>query len=188
MTVPGAPRIAPVSEPNDEQRELLVKSTVATSTRPPNLFATLVAHPRLMGRVNALGGMFMVHGTISARDRELMILRAATLIECDYELQQHRRLAAAAGLTEDEMRAVGSRLVTVTGRDRALIELVDEVVVRHDVTDPTWERVRTVTEWTDAQLLEVLVMIGFYAMLGGVLNACGIPLDEIGDAAGEEER
>lgn len=181
-------RIAPVSEPNDEQRELLAKSTVATSTRPPNLFATLVAHPRLMGRVNALGGMFMVHGTISARDRELMILRAAALADCDYELHQHRRLAVRAGLTEDEVRAVCVGPLTVTGRDRALVDLVDEVVVRHDVTDPTWERVRAATEWTDAQLLEVLVMIGFYTMLGGVLNVCGTPLDEIGDAAGDGER
>ena len=73
--------------------------------RPLNVFKTLAHRPRLLRRVNALGGYFMAHGAIPVRERESVILRVAARAGSDYEIGQHRWIAAKAGLSAAEIDA-----------------------------------------------------------------------------------
>jgi 4-carboxymuconolactone decarboxylase len=174
-------RIPMVTEPDEEQAALLAKSTVATSTEPPNLFKTLVNHPTLMQRVNALGGVFMAKNRLDARTRELAILRVACRTDCAYEHAQHVLLGQRAGLSEQEIARVtqGDTLADWPEGDRLLLVAVDELLDARDLSQETFDAVTAHQDWDTAQTLEFTALVGFYAMLAGVINAAGVELDRL---------
>jgi alkylhydroperoxidase family enzyme len=173
-----APRIPPVEQPDDEQQELLAKTLMGPDGRPLNVFKTLAHRPRLLRRVNALGGYFMAHGAIPMRERELVILRVAARAGSDYEIGQHRWIAAKAGLTATEIDAAvdPAREQPFTGDELALLALADELAATDTISDALWERLGH--RWSDDERLELLVLAGFYRLLAGVLNGAGVELDD----------
>lgn len=180
----AACRIAPVAEPTDEQRALLETAVPAPGQAPPNVMATLVRHPTLMRRINALAGAFLVHGTLPARDRELVILRVAWRCDSLYEYGQHVVPGRRAGLTDDELRAVCAE--GSAGGD--LVRFADTVLAGQAITDELWSALRGC--YTDEQLLELIALVGFYRMMAGIIDAAGVELDPglPGDWSAAEER
>ena len=170
-------RIAPVSEPTEEQQELLSKTLLGPDGRALNVFATLAHHPHLLRRVNALGGLFMAHGSLPPRERELLILRTAYRIGSDYEWAQHVVIGRRAGLTDDEIARVARPADdgAWTDGERALLAAADELYEGDDVGTETWAALER--DWSTEQLLELVVMVGFYRMLGGYLRAARVQLE-----------
>ncbi|MGE2717846.1 carboxymuconolactone decarboxylase family protein [Mycolicibacterium litorale] len=172
------PRIEPVRDPNEEQRESLSRTMYAPDSTPVNVFATLAHQPQLMRRVNALGGYFMAHGSIPLRERELVILRVAGTCEGTYEEGQHRWIAAErAAMSAGEIEAAidPAKPHTWSADDAALLGFVDEVLATGTVTDTTWA---SLDSWGDIKRTELLVLIGFYRMLAVVTNALDVELDQ----------
>jgi 4-carboxymuconolactone decarboxylase len=174
------PRI-PLPDPLDEaQLAELAKAPHTPSGAPLNLFATLAHDPRLLRRVNALGGYFPTRGHLDGRTRELAILRTAGTFGCDYELLHHRALGERLGLTADEVAALvagdgGAEVHPWSATDRALLDCIDELLARHTVSEARWVALDGILD--DLQRLELLMIVGFYAMLAGMLNAVGVELD-----------
>ncbi len=172
----AAPRIAPVAEPTDEQRALLAKAVPVPGHAPPNVMATLVRHPTLMRRINALGGAFLAHGTLPVRERELVILRVAWRADSLYEYSQHVVLGRAAGLTKDEVRGVCAGTGQAgPGADGDLIRFADAVLAREAIPDQLWSALRV--RYTDEQMLELTALVGFYLMMAGIIDAARVDLD-----------
>jgi 4-carboxymuconolactone decarboxylase len=170
------PRIPPVVDPTPDQAVLLEKTLFPGVKAPLNVFATLAHHPHLLKRVNALGGLFMAHPTIPARDRELMILRVAVRCQCSYELAQHLVIGGACGLTEDELERI--RLLDDRGwgeEDALLLSVVDALIDDDDIGDPQWALLAR--RFGDAQLLEVIFLVGFYRMIAGYLRSVRVAID-----------
>ena len=75
-----------------------------------------------------------------SRTPRLVILRVGHLRNCEYELQQHRRLATQPGHRRrrpgQDLR--GTRRRGATERQRALITATDEFVVTRSVSPETW--------------------------------------------------
>lgn len=172
-----APRIAPVTEPDDEQRELLSKTLLGPDGTFLNVFATLAHLPHLLRRVNALGGYFFVKGGIEVREREIVILRTASYIGSEYEIGQHRWIGAKAGLTPEEIEASLDPKADHdwSEDDAALLHFCDELLATDTVSDATWDRLAG--RYGDTQRAELLVLVGYYRMLGGVLNGLRVELD-----------
>src|SRR5215813_10048108 len=99
------PRIAPLTDPTPEVKELLDKTRIRQGP-VLNVFATMAHHPRLLKRFNVLGGLFLGRGLLPARERELVILRTGWRTRCEYEFGQHTLLGRQAGLTDEEIRRV----------------------------------------------------------------------------------
>jgi alkylhydroperoxidase family enzyme len=57
-----------------------------------------------------------------------------------------------------------------------LIALADELHEDDCVADATWTDLAT--RWDDAQLVELLVVAGFYRLVSGFLNSTGVQLDD----------
>lgn len=172
------PRI-PLPDPlDDEQRAELAKSPRTPTGDSLNLFVTLAHDPRLLRRVNALGGHFSTGGRLDGRTRELAILRTAGTLGCDYELLHHRSLGERLGLTAAEVTAIvdGAGGYPWSPGDRALLRVVDELVARRTVGEERWAALDGVLD-DDVARLELLMIVGFYAMLAGMLNAVGVELD-----------
>ena len=150
------PRIPPVTEPSPEVAEALAK-TLSKDGRPLNIFATLAQHPRLLKRFNVLGGMFLAHGRLPARERELVVLRVAWRCQCVYEWGQHVVIGRKAGITDEELAAL-TRPVSEGGwspADATLLTFTDELLDRVDVSDEVWQA--AAERLSDDQLIELVV-------------------------------
>ena len=166
------PRIAPLGdgELDDAQREL-----VAASGSPQlNIFRTLARHPGLFRRWLPFGGKLLGGGKLSGRDRELVILRTAFVCRARYEWAQHVSIARAAGLADEEIRAVarGADDPVWGEHDGALLRAVDELHDEHCISEATWNALEH--QYTTEQLIEVPMLSGHYAMLAGALNSLGV--------------
>jgi 4-carboxymuconolactone decarboxylase len=171
------PRIAPVASFDGELAEMAAKAPQRPDGRPLNVFATLAHRPLLMARVNALGGYFATRGVLDFRTRELVILRTAGTARSAYELYHHRAAGARAGLSAAEIAAAedASRPHEWSAAERALLDLVDELLSTRTVSDGRWQALTAA--YDDHQCLEVLMLAGFYAMLAGMLNGLGVEPD-----------
>jgi alkylhydroperoxidase family enzyme len=171
----SGPRILPVSDPTDEQRELLTTAG-PTRAKPGNIFATIVHHPDLFKRFSRFGGYLLVKGKLPARDREVVILRVGWRSGSVYEFGQHTLIGGAAGLTDAEIAALASEEGEWEPGDAALVAMADDLCATNTVSDATWAALAD--RWNEAELIELLMVAGFYRLVSGFLNATGVELDE----------
>lgn len=169
------PRVTPVDDPEPEVAELLAKTMGDDRGVPLAIFRTMARHPRLMKRFNVLGGFFLTRGELPAREREIAVLRTAWRSGCVYEWAQHVLIGGRSGLTDEEIARIAGESNGWSPRDRALIQATDEVLDSVDVSDETWAALGT--DWTDEQRVELVMLVGFYRMTAGFLNATGVVKD-----------
>ena len=171
---PTAPRISAVTEPTDRQRELM-KSGLADE--PLNIFRTLAHNTRVLRRFNDFGGTLLFRGTVPARERELVILRVGWICQSVYEFGQHTVIGREAGLSNLEIakvcQPIGCHGWSPT--DVALLKMSDDLCNDNCVSDATWALLKPT--WSEEQLVELLVVAGFYRMVSGFLNSAGVQLD-----------
>jgi alkylhydroperoxidase family enzyme len=117
-------------------------------------------------------------GLIGERARELVVMRMAWRTGSEYEFAQHAMFARAAGFSEDEIRAVTREAdgVPWSDDDRILLRFVDELYELDDVTDETWEALRG--HYGSAELVELLVLAGYYRMVAAFLRAMRVQLED----------
>lgn len=169
-----APRIVPVDDPGPEVSELLAKTLGDDRGVPLAIFRTMARHPRMLKRFNVLGGFFLTRGDLPARDRELAVLRTAWRSGSEYEWAQHVLIGARAGLSEDEISRVARPGLPGhwPARDAALLRAADEIADKADICDATWAELSTL--YSETQLMELVMLVGFYRMTAGFLNATGV--------------
>ena len=161
--LPARPRIEPLPPRGDPVADL-------------NIFRTLARNEKLAKGFLHLGGHLLGGGVLPAREREIVILRTGSRAGCEYEFGQHTRLAREAGLDDGEIAQLTVADSTGWADDDAdLICMVDELCDDDMVSEDTWERLRT--RWTDAQLLELLVLAGYYRLVSGMLNSVGVAIE-----------
>lgn len=171
----GPPRLAPPDVVEEEVASDLEKTRIGDAPAPL-VFQTLAHHPRLMRRMNALGGAFMRSQHVDARAREVVILRIAWRSGCAYELAQHVPIARAAGLEVGEIAAiVGGDPTVLSEREQLLVRLADALEDGVAIDDATYGELSA--GWSTEGVLELLTLAGFYRMLAGVLNGLRVPID-----------
>jgi 4-carboxymuconolactone decarboxylase len=140
----------------------------------PPILGLLARHPRVGGSWLAFSGTLMDRASLTERDRELLILRVGHRTGSRYLSLQHVNLGLAAGLTPQEVHALGGGSETHDwcDRDRTLIRAADELVDRHVLSDATWLGLSAAFD--EQQLLELLFVIGSYVCLAMVLNSVGL--------------
>jgi alkylhydroperoxidase family enzyme len=176
MTSRPSPRIAPLPvEERDESVQALL-ARVGVATGDANIFTTLVRAPDLFRRWLPFGGA-LLNGTLSARERELLILRTAVNCRAEYEWAQHVRLGRAAGVRPDEIDRVADRpLSGWAPLDRALLSAADELHAHYCIADATWDVLAA--HYGTEQLIEIPMLVGHYHLVAMTLLTLGVELDE----------
>ena len=169
----------PVEPPEvgSELAEVLAKTAIREG-EPLNIFRTLGHHPLLLKRFNVLGGAFIAHGLVPAREREIVILRVGWNCRAVYEFGQHTLMGRDAGLADAEIAALASTRAEAawSADDQALIALADEVCADDCVSDATFDALRR--RWSEAELVELVLLAGFYRMVSGFLNSFGVQAED----------
>jgi alkylhydroperoxidase family enzyme len=180
MTVgrPTSPRIEPIDLDDVTDPELAdtLAGALTVDGRPLNIFGALGHHPKLLKRFNLMGGFILNKGLLPERERELVILRIGWNAQAVYEFGQHTVIGLRCGLTDDEIAAVTKApdAHRWSADDLALIAMADELAADDCVTDVTWAALAA--RWNDAELVELLVVAGFYRLVSGFLNSAGVHL------------
>lgn len=175
---PVAPRIEHAPGPLSEGTQAILEGSKALGAgRPINIFTTMAHHPRALKHSYALGGTFLVAGNVSAREREIVILRVSRNTSSEYEYAQHLVIGQRCGLTRDEIDQLVSSdpLAGWSDQDQALVAMVDELCDQDCVSDETWAKLAD--RYDDRELVELLLLTGYYRMIAGFLNSAGVPLD-----------
>jgi alkylhydroperoxidase family enzyme len=148
-----------------------------------NVIRTLVRHPDLLNAWLGLGTKLLFSERLPPRERELVVLRVAWRTSAAYEWGGHALGAQAAGLTAAEIRGVLDDTYTWSNSEAALLHAVDELCADSFVSETTWAELSATRD--DQQLIEVLVLTGFYRMNAGILNSLGVQPDPGMPAFGE---
>lgn len=126
------------------------------------------------------GDAALTSPVLPKRLRELIVLRTAYLMDCAYELGQHRDVAHTVGVDRATIDAVTSDSGWRTGQcddtERAVLELTTELVTTRRVAEPLFQKVHTALG--SEATVEALMVIGRYAGLALMLNALDVDLDE----------
>lgn len=171
-------RIAPLNPPYPPGIAKELEKMMPPGVEPLKLFRTLAHNPRILTKIRL--GNLLDRGSIERRDREIVILRTSARCGAEYEWGVHINFFARRfGLTEAQIAA------TVKGspedpcwseKDRLLIRLTDELHDTAGISDELWKGL--IAHWETAQILELVVLIGFYHMISFVINGVGVELED----------
>jgi len=176
------PRIAPLEPPySPETAEALAKwMPPGSAIEPLKLFRTLERSPELSARLRSLGAVILGPGSsIAPRDREILINRTEALCGCEYEWGVHvTAFGAPVGLSPEALRATASGAAADPAwmaRDALLVRLADELHHTSRVSDALWRELAA--SWDVRQLLELLLIAGFYHAIAYVANGAQVDLE-----------
>ena len=174
---PDTPRIAPLEPLPPEAAQILDGVIGAPDGSVLNIFGTLAHRPDLLDPFLALGGHLLLLGRVPGREREIVILRIGANAAAIYEFGQHRLIGAQSGLTDAEMAQLAGAIDDGdwSADDRALIALADDLSADDAVSDATWAALSQ--RWDEGELVELLLLAGYYRMVSGFLNGAGVQLD-----------
>jgi alkylhydroperoxidase family enzyme len=145
-----------------------------------NLFTMLANAPALIGPTLRLGEAILTKSDLDVVLRELAILHTARITGTEYEWVQHEAIARLVGIEEEKIRAVERGEIggkPFEPRESLALSIVGELV---DGGTPSAELVkRGESELGRARLLELLIVAGYYAMLGGVMRAVRLDVDSV---------
>ena len=143
-----------------------------------NIFATLARHPELFKAWMPFGGYLLTAGTLSGRDRELLILRTAVNCASPYEWGQHVRISLAGGIDRETIDRVpaGADAPGWSASESALLRAADELHAQAKVSDETWATLAQ--SYDERQLIEIVMLVGQYHMVAFTLNSLGVEQDE----------
>ena len=179
--IASGPRIEPISPPYPAPMNEALNQ-VSPSWRnsgPLAIFRVWARHPRLGQALGPVGGFLLKDGEVEPFDRELIILRTCALAGAEYEWGVHAvGYGPRSGLCEAAIEATAHTPTADprwSERERLLLQLVDEAEASIDVSDPLWNELAEI--WTEPQLLELLLIAGFYRFVSLSVRATRTPLE-----------
>lgn len=177
------PRIPPLEDPKPEVAALLEGGVLGDGKfgvadgKAHNIFRTLAHNPRMLQGSNQMGAS-LLGGGLPPELREIVICRVAWRAHCLYEFTAHSAVASRLLSPEWVPRLTEESTTGFEGREAHLIAMVDELFAHDRVTDDTWRTLQG--EWSQGELVEWLLLAGFYRMLAGFLNSAGVQPDSPG--------
>jgi len=142
----------------------------------PNVLGTLMHHPALAGPWLAFNRVLLFAPSLTARQRELMVLRVAARTGSTYEWAQHARMASRSDITADEVDAIAAGTGEWSALDADLLAATDQLLDDYRIDDATWARLAE--HFDERQLVELVFVVGAYTCLAMAFNSFAIPLDD----------
>jgi len=166
------PRLEPLAPPYAPEIADELARMMPPGMPPIALFRTVAHNPRVLARWR--GGALLDKGSISLRQREIVILRTTARLGAEYEWGVHIAFfAAKAGFGEAERVAtVRAGPEAWSGPEALLVRIVDALFDDATLGEALWRE--AAAAFTPAQLVEILSFVGFYHLVSFVVNATGV--------------
>jgi alkylhydroperoxidase family enzyme len=172
-------RMAPLQPPYEAEIQGQF-DRIMRGAPPLMLFRVVAGQARAWEKFRA-GGL-LDPGPLSLREREIVIDRTCALTGCEYEWGVHvMAFASAAQLTGEQVRATvldGADAPCWSVAERAMIVAVDALHVRATLDDAEFKALSA--HYDDAQILEIILLCGFYHTVSYLANGLDLPLEAKG--------
>jgi 4-carboxymuconolactone decarboxylase len=143
-----------------------------------NVFRVLLHAPDIAEPVIRLGSAQFAAGSISPVDRELLILACGALFEAPYEEAQHGPISRAVGITDEQRAAVAHhrwKASCFTTAQHVLLTFVARIAHQPTAPDPLASELRA--HFDDRQVVEIVVLVGYYFLIARLSTVLRIPVD-----------
>lgn len=139
-------------------------------------FNAMLAAPGVGGALQALSAAVGGATSLSPRVRETVILTVAAARGSEYELAAHRRAAAAAGLTTEEVAALaeGSLPRTLSADERTAHGFTESLLHDRDADDECYARAEL--HFGEQGVVELIALVGYYDLIAVLLRVLRIPV------------
>lgn len=145
-----------------------------------NVYRALANAEKVFTSWMVAGDAALSSPVLPRRLRELIVLRTAYLMDCAYELGQHKDVAQKVGLNKDSIDALTSesdwQKVDFDPTELAVLHLTTELVTTRRVTAELFGEVHQALG--SEATMEALMVINRYAGLALMLNALDVDLDD----------
>lgn len=171
-------RIPPLDPPYPPEVEARLTAMMPPGVEPIRLFRTFVRNLPMTTAMAGWGGYELGRElSLTMREREIVIDRTCARCACQYEWAVHLTYFA------DRVELSAEQVISLaTGgpqdpcwtdeRDRVLIAACDGLHERADIDDEVWARLAR--QFTDDQLLDMLLLAGWYHAICYVANAARV--------------
>lgn len=139
-------------------------------------FDAMVRAPELGRAVQEVGVQLRFAGALTDREREMVILTVAEVWRSGFEWYAHEAVVRAGELCdESDLAAIaeGSVPPSCTARESAVVDAARELVIDRRIADETYARLEN-SGLSTAEIVELSVCVGYYAMLAGMLESFDI--------------
>jgi 4-carboxymuconolactone decarboxylase len=151
---------------------------VAATGALVNIFRVMLRSPQIALNVVRLGAAQFGSGSLSPVDRELAILTTASQFGAAYEISQHEAISASVGVTAAQRAAVAVRQWDSPDFDAAQQALLQFLAAAAAApTVPTTVLDDAKRHYSDQQIVEALILMGYYFMLARVSTVLDLPQD-----------
>jgi alkylhydroperoxidase family enzyme len=168
----GLPLLS-IDESDRLGEKLGIERWFATSNVGRGLLHSPSAAAGFYGVLNAL----LFRNKVSARTRELIILRIGWRTGSEYVFCNHVRFSRELGIRDEDILGVRDpqRCHSYSETDRMVLDLADELHEHAEVARST--RAALEKAFTSEELVELLLIGGFWRMAAGFVKSAKIPLD-----------
>lgn len=179
MLPPDPPARLPQVQPEeltDDMRAFLAKWTdgIFQNADKNPVLLTFAHHPKLADLFSQLNIHVLSTNTLSAKQRQIAIMRTAWLCKATYMWSSHLRTTPRSGVSTDifEPVKVGPDDPYFTDFERVLVRATDELVNDKKIGDDNWRVL--MTQWSSQQMLDFLFTVGVYVTVAGVMRSAGV--------------
>jgi alkylhydroperoxidase family enzyme len=145
--------------------------------RGRNVLGCLARYPALASAFLTFNNHVATGSTLSAREREILILRTAWLRRSEYEYIQHVILGLRAGLTKEEIAWIeaGPEAPGWPEADADLVRVADELCKSGGIGAATWARLAG--RYSTEQIMDMIFAVGCYQVVAMMMQSLDIPLE-----------
>jgi 4-carboxymuconolactone decarboxylase len=159
--------------------QMIYDQLVGKRGRIDGMYRSLLNHPELTRRVSDLGTFLRFgDGALSGGVRELVILWLARQVRAAYEWVKHVPPAKAAGLSDTVIAALRTNQEPpdLDETQRAALQVARFVLELRSIPPELQE---TLARQVGIEgVIELVILVGFYRMIAGVIFAFDVPLPE----------
>ena len=170
-------RIPPAVPPYDSAVAEDFAALMPAGVEPIGLFRTMAKNPRVLHKLRV--GNLLDRGSISLRQRELVILRTSALCDAEYEWGVHAAFfAPKAGFDAEQLYAtrwLGADAPCWQPDEALLVRLCDELHASSRISESLWPALRAA--FREDQLVELFTLAGFYHTIAYLIHGCGVALE-----------
>lgn len=142
-----------------------------------NLNKVMAHCPHIGLNFQRLGNSILRGEGLSARLRELAVLRVGNLAKAEYELVKHTPIALRAGVSQKQIDDIPEWPTSAEFNDqeRTVLRYTDEVTQGTGVSDETFSDLQAFL--SEPEVVELTAAIAYYGMVARILNTLQIELE-----------
>ena len=143
-----------------------------------NVFRALLNSPDAAEVVARVGEYVRYGSPLAPSIREIAILSTARELNLEYEWAHHEPVAREVGVSDkviDSIRS-GRAPMGIPAKEGVFAHAAKELVRDGTLSDRTFQAIEHLLG--PLQTVDLIVLVGFYSMLGRIVNALGVELDE----------